>query len=63
MSERARSIKLADRLDNMRKMLAWDRARQDQYARVTRELLEALKPWPLPVLAEKIEAHLRYWDV
>lgn len=58
MSSRAKWVKFADRLHNLSQMACWDDARQNRYARVTRELLDALRPWPAGAekLAERIEA-------
>lgn len=60
MSERARMIKLADRLDNLSKMCRpWSAHKQNRYARVTVDLLEALRPWPLPAVAAEIQEKIQ----
>lgn len=54
MSPAAKQVKLADRLHNLQQMSCWQEQRCARYARATINLLEALKPWPLPKLAERI---------
>ncbi|MBN1346982.1 MAG: bifunctional (p)ppGpp synthetase/guanosine-3',5'-bis(diphosphate) 3'-pyrophosphohydrolase [Phycisphaerae bacterium] len=54
MSDEAKLIKLADRLHNLSQMDVWEHDRKQRYARESLELLEALRPWPLPVLAEAV---------
>ena len=46
MSDKAKWIKLADRLDNITGMVGWSREKRSRYATATRLLLDALKPWP-----------------
>ena len=63
MSDRAKMIKLADRMHNLYTMGAWPLERQRRYAQATRNLLDALKPWPLPDLGRRIEERIsRYFD-
>ena len=59
MSDRARLIKLADRLHNLQNKQFRTAERQRRYAEVTAELLDALRPWPSEVLAERIQALIR----
>jgi hypothetical protein len=47
MSDRAKWIKLADRLDNISGMVGWSREKRKRYATSTLLLLDALKPWPI----------------
>lgn len=47
MSEGAKWIKLADRLDNISGMQGWTDEKRRRYAAATGLLLEALKPWPM----------------
>jgi (p)ppGpp synthase/HD superfamily hydrolase len=57
LSDAARLIKLADRLDNARhKRATLSAAAWRDYARDTGELLQALKPWPNRKLAEAVAA-------
>ena len=58
MSDRAKMIKLADRMHNLYTMGMWPLERQRRYARATRELLDALQPWPLPELGRRIEERI-----
>jgi GTP diphosphokinase / guanosine-3',5'-bis(diphosphate) 3'-diphosphatase len=51
MSDRARLVKLADRLHNLRDMRDWPTWKQHRYAKAAMELLESLRPWPDQVLA------------
>ncbi len=46
MTDRAKWIKLADRLDNISGMLGWSAQKQRRYAEATHRLLDALRPWP-----------------
>ena len=46
MSDGAKWIKLADRLDNITGMVGWSPEKRYRYAIATVRLLEALKPWP-----------------
>ena len=46
MSDGAKWIKLADRLDNITGMVGWSPEKRCRYASATLLLLEALKPWP-----------------
>lgn len=55
MSSKAKAIKLADRLHNLSQMDVWTADRRRRYADATVQLLEALKPWPIPELGERIE--------
>ena len=50
----AKWIKLADRAHNVSQLHAKTPAKQQRYVIATRGLLEALKPWPDPSLAEEI---------
>jgi GTP pyrophosphokinase len=59
MSDKAKLVKLADRLHNLLEVHVWKPERQQAYARVSIDLLEALKPWPCPALAERVEQALR----
>jgi (p)ppGpp synthase/HD superfamily hydrolase len=54
MSPRARHVKLADRLHNLREMGTWPLHKQQRYARAALELLEALQPWPDEALAREV---------
>lgn len=54
MSERARLIKLADRLHNVSEMHVWPLWKQQRYALASLELLEVLRPWPDPEMVERI---------
>lgn len=55
LSDSARLIKLADRLDNVRyKQATLAAGPWRDYAKATGELLEALKPWPNPELAAAV---------
>lgn len=57
LSESARLIKLADRLDNVAlKRATLSVADFKSYAKATSELLEALKPWPHEKLAATVRA-------
>ncbi len=57
LSDAARLIKLADRLDNVRHKRATLAAGPwRDYVRATSELLKALKPWPNPKLADAVTA-------
>lgn len=47
MSDGAKWIKLADRLDNISGMQGWSEEKRRRYASATEMLLEALKPWPM----------------
>ena len=55
MSDEAKMIKLADRMHNLYTMRSWPPERQRRYALATQDLLEALRPWPLPDLGRRIE--------
>ncbi len=46
MSDGAKWIKLADRLDNITGMAGWSPEKRRRYADATLLLLEALRPWP-----------------
>jgi (p)ppGpp synthase/HD superfamily hydrolase len=46
MSNGAKWIKLADRLDNITGMVGWTTEKRGRYATATLLLLDALKPWP-----------------
>lgn len=46
MSDGAKWIKLADRLDNITGMVGWSPEKRRRYASSTLLLLEALRPWP-----------------
>jgi hypothetical protein len=46
MSNGAKWIKLADRLDNITGMVGWSAEKRSRYATSTLLLLDALKPWP-----------------
>lgn len=54
MSPRARHVKLADRLHNLREMITWPAWKRQRYARAALELLEALQPWPDAELAQAV---------
>jgi GTP diphosphokinase / guanosine-3',5'-bis(diphosphate) 3'-diphosphatase len=54
MTPRAKLVKLADRLHNLRDLGNWPAWKQERYARATFELLEALTPVPDPGLAEDV---------
>lgn len=54
MSPKARLVKLADRLHNLRDMGTWPIWKQERYARAALMLLEALKPWPDEQLANLV---------
>lgn len=54
MTARAKLVKLADRLHNLRDLGEWPAWKQERYARATFELLEALQPVPDPGLAEDV---------
>lgn len=56
MTDKAKAIKLADRLHNLTEMQEWSMERQQRYARATVDLLQALEPWPLPELGNRIQA-------
>jgi (p)ppGpp synthase/HD superfamily hydrolase len=58
LSDRAKMIKLADRMHNLYTMRVWPADRQFRYAQATRDLLDALKPWPLPELGRRIEERI-----
>lgn len=62
MQPAARAVKLADRLHNLQAMRVWPRDRQQRYARATHQLLDALKPWPIPQLAHDIQNHIAQFD-
>jgi len=47
MSEGAKWIKLADRLDNISGMKGWPDSKKRRYATATVALLDALRPWPV----------------
>lgn len=55
MSDRAKMIKLADRLNNSQVTAGRTVVQLRDHARVTVDLLEALRPWPLPQMAEEIQ--------
>jgi len=46
MSDGAKWVKLADRLDNITGMVGWSPEKRRRYAASTLLLLEALRPWP-----------------
>jgi len=46
MSDGAKWIKLADRLDNITGMVGWPAEKRRRYASATQLLLDALRPWP-----------------
>ena len=46
MSEGAKWIKLADRLDNISGMKGWPASKKQRYAAATVALMESLRPWP-----------------
>lgn len=46
MSDGAKWIKLADRLDNITGMVGWSPEKRKRYANATQLLLHALQPWP-----------------
>lgn len=54
MSPRAKRVKLADRLHNLREMLPWPEWKQRRYAKASLELIEALRPWPDATQAEEV---------
>lgn len=58
MSDGAKWIKLADRLDNISGMVGWSAEKRRRYAVSTDLLLQALQPWPAgaETLAAKIAA-------
>lgn len=58
MSDKAKAVKLADRLHNLSQMDVWPIERRQRYAAATVDLLEALRPWPLSSLAEAIEVQI-----
>jgi phosphoribosylglycinamide formyltransferase 1 len=58
MSPPARAIKLADRAHNLSEMHTWPAEKQQRYARVTEQLLEALRPWPNEALGAFVQRTL-----
>jgi len=58
MSDEAKWVKLADRLDNIADMEGWTTARKRRYAAATLLLLDALRPWPHG--SEPIAARIAY---
>jgi len=58
MSDGAKWIKLADRLDNIADMEGWTASRKRRYADATLLLLDALRPWPHG--SEPIAARIAY---
>ena len=55
MSPGARWVKLADRLHNLSKMKDKSPEWQHFYANATTDLLDALQPWPSPIIAQRIQ--------
>lgn len=47
MTDHAKWIKLADRLDNISGMHGWSNQKKVRYAQATVALLDALRPWPM----------------
>lgn len=62
MTPAAKWIKLADRLDNLAELADRPTEKQRAYIDVTRELLEALRPWPSEDLARRIEEKIAEFE-